>query len=240
MSELAATKTPIQAHQLDAALTHAWLDKLGSIPPTNAIELLMSQSALETGAWASCVAFNLGNAKSNGTSGDWCFFTTWEIVTPAQANAIEAASTAAAPAHKVSDTKVVLQPRHPGCRFRAFTDLATAARWYLDFLASHYAAAWPAVLAGDPFAFVHALKAHGYFTADEKAYISGVCRFFDEYGTPRLGDMTAINAALATLDFASTSDFQSANGLVVDNTPGPITRAKLRVALAAVPPPCAA
>jgi len=232
MSELAARKTPIEPDDIRSALTEAWCVKFGSEPPTNAIELLMSQSALETGAWKSCVAYNLGNAKFSGTDGDWCYFTTWENVTPEQCAALVAASTAAAPVREISPTKVVLEPRHPDCRFRAFPSLAQGAAWYLNFLATHYAAAWDAVLDGDPFAFVHLLKAHGYFTADEGQYLQGVARFFDEYGTPKLADMSAITDALGSLGYDSTSAFQQAMGLTVDNTPGPLTRAKLRWALA--------
>lgn len=243
MSELAARKTPIAASDLKLALTQAWCTKFGSEPPTNAVELLMSQSALETGAWAKCIAFNIGNVKSAGTSGDFCFFTTHEVVSPEQADRLVAASTPTAPAYKVSDTDVVLEPRHPGCRFRAFSTLDEGAAWYLDFLTTHYAAAWDAVVAGDPFAFVHSLKQHGYFTADEGQYLSGVCRFFDEYASPALADMTAIANALDELGYDATDvrlavgQFQAAEGLTVDHTAGPMTRAKIRACLAAVPPP---
>ena len=237
MSELAATKTPISVVDLESALHAAWADKFGTPPPTNAVEVLMSQSALETGAWAKCIAFNLGNIKSpHGADGDWCFFTTHETLSTEAAQRVAAASTPSAPAHLVSPTDVVLEPRHPGCRFRAFSTLAAGARWYLDFLAAHEATAWPAVLAGDPFAFSHALKLHGYYTADEATYTAGVVRFFDAYGLPGLKDMTALMAALQSLGYSTVWSFQQDVGLVDDNTPGPLTRAKLRVMLAAQQP----
>jgi len=239
MSELAARKTPITPDDLKSALSMAWKLKFGECPPTNAIELLMSQSALETAAWVSCVAFNLSNVKSNGTDGDWCFFTTTERLLEKDAHAAVAASTAAAPAHLITTEpdaegklKVLFEPRSPVCRFRAFSSLAQGAIWLLDFLEKHYAAAWSFVLDGDLFGFNHALKEHGFYTALESAYLSGLARFFDEYGTPKLDDMSAITDALASLGYASTSAFQQAMGLTVDNTPGPLTRAKLRWALA--------
>lgn len=236
--ERSAIKTPIAAADLESALTSAWFGKFGSEPPTNAIAVLMSQSALETGSWNSCVCFNLGNVKSKvDADGDWTFFTTWEQLPASEVAALVAASTPAAPVRELSPTKAVFEPKHPMCCFRAFGSLVEAATWYLNFLFTHFAPAWAAVLDGDPFEFVHQLKLHGYFTADESAYLSGVVRFFDTFGTPPLSDNQAICEALRTLGYdvsdyaAAVGAFQQATGLVVDKAVGPLTRAKLRVAL---------
>ena len=246
MSELAAKKTPIAPTDLEAALTSAWLAKFGSDPPTNAIAVLMSQSALETGSWQSCVCYNLGNVKASTNANDHCFFTTWENMSASQIAAYVAASTPDAPVREVSPTKAVFGPRHPVACFRAFGSLTEGAAFYLNFLATHYSAAWAFVLTGDIFGFNHALKAHGFYSADESAYLSGLCRMFDSYGTPALKDMSEISNALASLGYDTTvigkavGCFQAASGLVVDNTAGPMVRAKIRVALAASPPPEAA
>lgn len=258
MAELPATKTTISEPELRAALGAAWDAKFGTEPPTNAIEVLLSQSALETGAWSACRAFNLGNIKNPLRADDWCYFTTQERLPSATAHKMAAASTPSAACTIVPGSddgtwaRVVVEPRHIACCFRAFSSLEEGAAWYLDFLAAHETTAWPAVLAGDPIAFSHALKQHGYYTAAEHEYVSGVCRFFDMYGAPHFADMSAITAALAQLGFASTcdfqrqviadvvgsdmfasaSDFETATGFADDNTPGPLTRAMLRVYLA--------
>jgi hypothetical protein len=41
--------------------------------------------------------------------------------------------------------------------------------------------AWPAVLSGDPWAYGHALKLQGYYTADEAQYTAGVVKIFEKY-----------------------------------------------------------
>jgi len=198
----------------------------------------MSQSALETGEWAKCIAFNLAGIKSAGKDGDWAFYTTREVASEAECDRLVAASTPAAPVRRFSKTEVFLDPPNPGCRFRAFSSLDDGVAFYLEFLFTRFSAAWPAVLTGDPFAFVHALKAHNYFTADEFEYLKGVVNRFDTYGTPKLPDMTAISDALASFgyDVSSIRDavgaFQHDEGLNVDYTAGPMVRAKIRVRMA--------
>lgn len=264
MAELPATKTTIALEDLRAALDDAWDAKFGAAaPPTNAIEVLMSQSALETGAWSACRAFNLGNIKNPLRAEGYCYFTTRERLLSATAHKMAAQSTPAAPCTIVpgsDDGKhayVVVEPKHIACCFRAFSTLGEGAAWYLDFLAAHETTAWPAVMAGDVIAFAHALKQHGYYTAPENEYVSGCARFLDMYGVPQFADMSAITAALRELGYATVSDFQcrvirdyidadmfasaadleAATGFADDNTAGPLTRAALRCYLGKQPAP---
>jgi hypothetical protein len=74
-------------------------------------------------------------------------------------------------------------PPHPQTNFRAFMDLDAGVIDYLRFLSqrARYQAAWAAAASGDPTAFVHALKASGYFTADETPYRRAVVSLFNEY-----------------------------------------------------------
>ena len=97
-------------------------------------------------------------------------------------------------------------------------------------------------------AFVHELKARGYFTADEKEYLASVSRELDAFGVPILETAADIGTALAALGFTvpggSTGDagddlhawcdlievFQRTHPeLVVDGVPGPLTHNPIRL-----------
>jgi flagellum-specific peptidoglycan hydrolase FlgJ len=123
----------------------------------------MAQSALETGRWKHCHCWNLGNVKSSfGDGRDFTFFRCNEVL---------------------SGKTVWFDPPHPYTRFRAFRTLAEGAVDHLAFLRglTRYKIAWQWVMAGDPHAFVQALKAAGYFTADEAPYERSVASLFNEF-----------------------------------------------------------
>lgn len=148
--------TPIDPEDLADALVNAWRKLLGSTPSRESILVLLAQSSHETGRWKSCHTWNLGNAKSKAGDGrDYTEFTAWELVN----------------GEKVSSVM----------RFRAFRSLAEGVVDYLGILRGRFASAWPAIEAGDPRAFVHALKTRGYFTDDEAVYAKSVCGLFDLY-----------------------------------------------------------
>ena len=68
----------------------------------------------------------------------------------------------------------MLQPRHPYCCFRAFTDLQTAMADHLQTLRMKFPYAWGGLLTGNPDNFAIGLHADNYFTAPEKSYADGL------------------------------------------------------------------
>jgi hypothetical protein len=70
-SLVSKVKTPVTAQALAGALYNAWSGVFGTDPNPTAILILVAQSALETGLWAYCYNFNLGNVHAwSGWSGD--------------------------------------------------------------------------------------------------------------------------------------------------------------------------
>lgn len=138
-----------------------------------ALAVLVAQSALESGHWASMWCHNFGNVKA---SGNW----------PGLYTCIRL--------NEVIDGKLIwfspdtdghsVPPGHPQTRMRAFHDGVEGARDHIRFLAidttpdngkpNRYAAAWAAAVAGDPVAFAAALKRSGYYTASEVQYTRAV------------------------------------------------------------------
>lgn len=161
--ELPDVKTLVEPALLAVEMTAAWRALRDETPKRESILVLMAHSALETGRWKSCHCWNLGNVKSKeGDGRDYTFFRCNEVI----------------------KGKVVwFDPPHPETRFRAFRTLREGALDHLAFLMGmkRYAHAWPYVLNADPVAFVHALKAGGYFTADPIPYARSVASIFYEY-----------------------------------------------------------
>lgn len=161
--ELPNVRTLVEPALLAVELTAAWRALRDETPKRGSILVLMAHSALETGRWRSCRCWNLGNVKSKeGDGRDHTFFRCNEVI----------------------NGKVVwFDPPHPETRFRAFRSLREGALDHLAFLMGmkRYAAAWAHVLEPDPVAFVHALKAGGYFTADPIPYARSVASIYAEY-----------------------------------------------------------
>lgn len=144
--------TPVTPTALYAALQQAWPNVIGGTPQRCSLLVLLAQVAEETG-WHACHCWNLGNVKHvPGDGHDYCQFRASEIV-----GGKEVFSTMS---------------------FRAFASLDAGAVDYLTLLHRRFASAWPAVLDGDPAAFVHALKLEHYFTADEGLYSKNVVALF--------------------------------------------------------------
>lgn len=146
--------TPIDPKALYAALRAAAPRAIGSDLSRDSTLVLLAQIDEETG-WKSAHHFNLGNIKHVAGDGhDYCMFRCNEV-----------------------DAKGVehwYDPPSPVTWFRAYVSLEEACVDYLSLLHRRFFAAWPAVLAGNPAAFVHALKQSGYFTASEQTYMRAV------------------------------------------------------------------
>lgn len=186
--ELVAVKTPAAPIDVAHALIAAWGVLFGVHPPhKESIAILLAQWCLETGRGRSMWCYNFGNAKSRSGDGrSWCYFACNEVLSPQDVQHYVAGAqprTDGKPgpnAVATSATVVWFYPSHPGCRFRAFHTIDEGALDYMGMLNRRFARAWPAVLAGDPAAFSHALKMQGYYTADEGQYTRGVIAIFKE------------------------------------------------------------
>ena len=155
--------TPCTALEFMRAV-RSGLETLTGQTPTDAfVAILTAQCALESGRWRSMHRNNPGNIKaSENYEYLYCQFRCNEVI------------------HGKVEW---FDPPHPQTNFRAFYDLETGVLDYLRFLSgrARYARAWAAAAAGDPVAFVEALKAAGYFTADVGPYLRAVVSLFNEY-----------------------------------------------------------
>jgi hypothetical protein len=138
-----------------------------------ACPIFMAQSALETAHWNSCHCRNFGNARpGRGWTGDITQFRCNEVF----GGKVVWFDPPAPGAPGYGD------PKH-GSSFRAFIADLTGARDYFHLIKDQWPEAYAAALAGDPVAFVHGLKARGYFTADEAPYRAAVVSLVGKYST---------------------------------------------------------
>ena len=144
--------TPITAPELLEALRVQYFQNFdGELNPA-ACAVFCAQSALETGNWRSIHCYNIGNIKAaSAYDGLYCRYRCSEII---------------------QGLEKWFDPPSQQCNFRAYEDLDSAVLDYLTFLQNRtrFVPAWAAAVAGDPGAFVRALKAGGYFTATEEPY----------------------------------------------------------------------
>ena len=123
--------------------------------------VLLAQSAFETGRWGSMWCWNFGNAKHvPGDGRDYYQIRCNEII---------------------NGREVWFEPPDPATSFRAFPTIDAGCADYLALLEHRFAAAWPAVLAGDPAAFSHELKLAHYYTADEALYTRNLVSLYAEF-----------------------------------------------------------
>ena len=175
--KIPAIKTPSSAKDVVYALASAWLRLIDDQPRLRSLQVLVAQWALETGWGTSMWCYNLGNAKHVAGDGrDWCYFNCGEELLASEADALRAAD----PGRVSIVRRYVAKGRnmasvrflgeHPYNAFRAYRSLAAGAIDYLAMIHKRFDASWPAVIAGDPGAFSHAIKSQGYYTADEASY----------------------------------------------------------------------
>lgn len=161
----------------------------GGTPKRESLALVLAQSALETGRWEKMVDWNFGGVKANSTKIDHTYFWTAECVSPTTGNDLIAKSTAAAPARlatdqnrcKAGELRIMVGPKHPWARFRAFESAEAGARDYLGFLATRTAAWEIANTTADAKSFVAALKKARYFMGPEDVYFANVASMQREF-----------------------------------------------------------
>jgi Transglutaminase-like superfamily len=150
--QVPSTATPVTPTDMWSAMGDAWLTQFGTPPTHDQLMVLLAQWGLETGNGASMIQNNVGNFKHvDGDGLDWTTFETTEVVN--------------------GETETLDQ------NFKAWPDLDSGVAYYMQSLAppsGRFAAAWPAVLAGDTDQFAYLLKQQGYYTADEATYAAGL------------------------------------------------------------------
>lgn len=155
--------TPLTPGQVARSFAPAFFRLTGERASDRTLCILMAQSALESGRWGALHCFNYANIKaSEAYEGLYCLYRCNEII---------------------NGRMEWFEPPHPQCRFRAYLNQDDGAFDYLSFLynRTRYRPAWDAAVAGDPAAFVAALKRAGFFTAHEEPYRKAVVSLTIEY-----------------------------------------------------------
>lgn len=210
--QVAAVRTPLSSEQAAAALARAWEQVVGHPPSDRTVAVLTAQWAHETGRGASMFNYNFGGIKGAGPSG----------LTVSQRTREGWGATE----RRIVDN------------FRAYRTADEGAIDYVALLKRRYPAAIDAAAAGSPETFVRELKAGGYFTGNEEAYVRSVSRM----AAAALGETW--DPAAAAPVFEGT-ERPVVEGATADPVPGPgalehfvaslllsdeISRAALRIA----------
>jgi hypothetical protein len=171
----------------------------GRDPSREALALALGKSALETGRWKSLYNWNWGNIRpSKGDAGLYtCFPICNEIERDGKLHWYTPQGEVVSRANlTVIGQRYEAPPGHPASRFKAWENAFDGAEAYVTFVAGgRYAAAWQRLLAGDAAGYSKALKAAGYYTADEALYTKGVVNLQREF----LGKLGGLNPEPADL-----------------------------------------
>lgn len=164
-----AVKTSYNGQQMIEGFVKAWFKQFGELPKKEAIGVIWSQNAIETGSTTSMWNNNIGNIKyqpSKNSDDDneiqyMMLSNVWEIL---------------------EGKKVIFQPPDPATWFRSFATLEDGIAFHLDFLKNHrYKASWTAVESGNPAEFAHLLKINKYYTAPEADYVKAMNSYFKKF-----------------------------------------------------------
>ena len=149
-----ATRTELSGSQAADALRGAWTKVHGEAPGQKTLAILTAQWAHETGRGASMLNYNFGGIKGTGPSGLSAEYRTREGWGPTERRIVD--------------------------RFRAYRTAEEGAVDYVQLLSTRYGAAVQAAKEGDSAGFVRGLKARGYFTGNEQAYVRSVTRLAND------------------------------------------------------------
>lgn len=174
--------TPLTFDEAALSMSSALTAILGETPPTPALALALGKTALETGRWSAIWNGNWGNIKaSDKHEGLFTCISLNEVIGNSvvwfapEGQLNRRGGSVIGKVYRVPDG-------HPQTRMRAYPTADDGALDYCRFVAGgRYAAAWELLLKGDAVGYVHALKARGYFTADEATYTKGVVSLQREF-----------------------------------------------------------
>ena len=157
-------KTDVSEGEMISAINYCWRELFGTPPTKEQVSMIMAQNDLETDHRRAMWNYNVGNITTYAGLGyDYIDdLTTSEQVSPGK-----------------------WEKRN--LKYRAYNTLEDGVMDYLKFLStnSRYSSAWEHIKNPDPEKYSKALKAAGYYTANEapytKAFISlfNDCRFID-------------------------------------------------------------
>jgi hypothetical protein len=143
-----AQRTRLSGEQAASAIAQAWQERFGEPPSQGTLSILVAHWSHETGRGESMLNYNFGGIKGSGPSGLSAAYKTRE-------------------GFGENEQRVV-------ARFRAYESATEGARDYVDLLARRYGDAVDNAAREDAPGFVRALKAKGYFTGEEQAYVKSV------------------------------------------------------------------
>lgn len=153
-------KTDISEDEMVNAIIKAWSQLFGSEPAKEQVGLVLAQNNLETGHRKSMYNYNVGNLTTNGKNYNYYD----DITTDEQVS------------------KGVWEKKN--LKYRAYDSLAEGVTDYLKFLSKpggRYSQAWQHILDPDPESYSKALKAAGYYTANEIPYTKDLKSLFNKY-----------------------------------------------------------
>ena len=164
----------------EAAECHRWALKelIGTKLNDNVLSLAMAKTSLETGNYKYMWNWNFGNVKaSDSYVGIYTCITLNEVLNGKLVWFAPEGQLSASPAKggKLIQAPINVPEGHPQTRMRAFANQYDGIDQYMSFLANgRYKTAFNEMLTGNATNYVHQLKVHGYFTASETLYKTGV------------------------------------------------------------------
>jgi hypothetical protein len=182
-------KTPRTFEEATRAMSAALRSALGYGPPVRVLALGMAKTVLECGrdtkaglVWTSSYNSGIGNIKAGP---DYVgMFTAYPCNEVLQAGVVwfDPRGRLNRRGGEVIAEKWEAAPWHPQCRFRSYANHFDGAHSYVDFVAGgRWRDAWKELLEGDPYDYVMALHAKGYFTADPLVYVKAVKSLHAEF-----------------------------------------------------------
>jgi len=176
------TVAPLSFEDAAECMNYALAMVLNATPSVEVLGLSLAKTALETARWKAIWNNNWGNVKAGEQYvGQFTCITLNEVI----GNSVVWFSAQGQLNRKGGEVigKVwEVPPGHPQTRMRSYPDARAGAIEYVNFVAGgRYRDAWAELLEGDAVGYVRALKAKGYFTADEATYARAVLSLQKEF-----------------------------------------------------------
>lgn len=146
--EVEPRRTEVSRGEIRAAIARAHAAVTGRAPGAATLDVLTAQASLETASGSRMYNFNFGGIKGQGPSGETARLRTHEVLGG-------------------KDVEI-----RDG--FRAYRTIDDGATDYVRLMRDRFPGAMAQAERGDVDGFAHALKQSSYYTADEKAYASGL------------------------------------------------------------------